>query len=575
MASLAAKLRRAALAAVLAVVLVALLAAATSLAASTGLSRQTAPGRVLLATSGTTTTTTTTTSSSPPRSAALPSGGTAVLEQSGSSLSVSEIDTDGAPVGTFGSGGVARLSAPAPTYRTLALLAESDGSLLLVGSGAASATATAALLVEHLTPTGTLDRTYGNGGVATVAITQSCATCAVAALAADGSLLLTGSTGTAANATNPLGLRWVIARLAPAGVLVASFGSKGILTLPGSGRAGVGVVALPGGSVLAEASGIAFGNPVTLMTRLTATGAPDPAFASGKPVTLPFSSGSALALAADGSITVEGSDQNAPNYPLFAHYTAGGRLDSAYGSQGVLDYGSQLDVSELLPRSGGGVLAVGSAPAKGGRSTPTLLELSAAGAALRAPQRLAPGFGGGDASASSTGAAATVPSLEQNGFVLSQLLPRPDGTYVAVGTVTLRKPAGGTRATLTSRLALAALSSSLRTLASFGARAARLRISARLEAQRASTALSRAHVSVAVSLSAAGLALVSIRSGTTLIAQTLVAAFHSGAQLAQVPLARGASSFLKGRTHVPVTITVQGRDLLATTATVRVSGTLP
>jgi hypothetical protein len=575
MASLAAKLRRAALAAVLAVVLVALVAAATSLAASTGLSRQTAPGRVLLATSGTTTTTTPTTSSSPPRSASLANGGTAMLEQSGSSLSVSEVDTDGVPVGTFGSGGgVARLSAPAPTYRTLALLAESDGSLLLVGSGAASPTATAALLVEHLTPAGTLDRTYGNGGVATVAITQSCATCAVAALAADGSLLLTGSTGTAANATNPVGLRWVIARLAPAGVLVASFGSKGILTLPGSGRAGVGVVALPGGSVLAEASGIAFGNPVTLMTRLTATGVPDPAFASGKPVTLPFSSGSALALAADGSITVEGSDQNAPNYPLFAHYTAGGRLDSAYGSQGVLDYGSQLDVSELLPRSGGGVLAVGSAPANGGRSTPTLLELSAAGAALRAPQRLAPGFGGGDTS-SSTGAAATVPSLDQTGFVLSQLLPRPDGTYLAVGTVTLRKPAGGNRATLTSRLALAALSSSLRTLASFGARAARLRISARLEAQRASTALSRAHVSVAVSLSAPGLALVSIRSGTTLIAQTLVAAFRSGAQLAQVPLARGAASFLKGRTHVPVTITVQGRDLLATTATARVSGTLP
>jgi len=565
MASLAAKLRRAALAAVLAVVLVALVAAATSLAASTGLSRQTAPGRVLLATSGTTTTTTPTTSSSPPRSASLANGGTAMLEQSGSSLSVSEVDTDGVPVGTFGSGGgVARLSAPAPTYRTLALLAESDGSLLLVGSGAASPTATAALLVEHLTPAGTLDRTYGNGGVATVAITQSCATCAVAALAADGSLLLTGSTGTAANATNPVGLRWVIARLAPAGVLVASFGSKGILTLPGSGRAGVGVVALPGGSVLAEASGIAFGKPVT----------PDPAFASGKPVTLPFSSGSALALAADGSITVEGSDQNAPNYPLFAHYTAGGRLDSAYGSQGVLDYGSQLDVSELLPRSGGGVLAVGSAPANGGRSTPTLLELSAAGAALRAPQRLAPGFGGGDTS-SSTGAAATVPSLDQTGFVLSQLLPRPDGTYLAVGTVTLRKPAGGNRATLTSRLALAALSSSLRTLASFGARAARLRISARLEAQRASTALSRAHVSVAVSLSAPGLALVSIRSGTTLIAQTLVAAFRSGAQLAQVPLARGAASFLKGRTHVPVTITVQGRDLLATTATARVSGTLP
>ena len=47
-----------------------------------------------------------------------------------------------------------------------------------------------------------------------------------------------GATGTAANAQNPLGRRWVIARLAPAGIPVASFGTKGILTLPGSGRGG-------------------------------------------------------------------------------------------------------------------------------------------------------------------------------------------------------------------------------------------------------------------------------------------------------------------------------------------------
>lgn len=574
MATLAAQLRRAALAAALAVALM-LLAAAVSLAASAGLSRQVAPGRELLATAGTSATTSaTSTTSTAPRAAALPNGDTAVLEQAGSSLRVSEVDTDGVPVGSFGAGGVARLSAPATGYRTLELLAEADGSLLLVGSGTSSATATAAMFVEHLTPRGTLDSTYGSGGVASVAITQSCGTCAVAALAADGSLLLTGASGIAANAANPLGLHWVIARLAPAGVLVTSFGTKGILTLAGSGRAGLSVLALPGGSILAEASGVTLGDPVTFLTRLTATGAEDSTFASGKPVTLPFSSGSVLALASDGSITVEGSDQNAPNYPLFAHYSAGGRLDTGYGSAGVLDYGSPLDVTELLPQSGGGVLAVAAAPT-GDRSTLTLLELSATGAVAHAAQRFAPTFGGGDASATPASTAAAVPSLGQDGLVLSQLLPRPDGSFLAVGTVTLRKPARGARATSISRLALAALSSSLRTLPSFGAHAARLRVGARLEPQRAATALSRGYVSVAVSLSAPGLALVSVRSGTTLIAQSLVGALNTSAQLVQVPLTRGASSFLRGRTQVPVTITLQGRDLLATTATVRVSGTLP
>ena len=83
------------------------------------------------------------------------------------------------------------------------------------------------LVVVGLSAGGALDPTFGDGGVAAPGLQSNCGFCSPAALAPDGSLVLTGNTGQV-----PPGVEqdpsvvpdfhWVAARLTPAGSLDAS-----------------------------------------------------------------------------------------------------------------------------------------------------------------------------------------------------------------------------------------------------------------------------------------------------------------------------------------------------------------
>ena len=191
---------------------------------------------------------------------ALPGGGVVLAGRDGAgAIVLAQLRPDGSLDPAFGAAGIAHVvpptSGPSTLARNLQVLRERDGRLLVV----ATATRSAAnendqLVVVGVSADGTLDATFGSGGVAAPGVQSSCLQCSPAALAPDGSIVLTGDTGQIPPgiAQHPgvvVDFHWVVARLTPTGRLDPRFGAQGIVTLPGTSGVGYASASLPGGAV--------------------------------------------------------------------------------------------------------------------------------------------------------------------------------------------------------------------------------------------------------------------------------------------------------------------------------------
>jgi uncharacterized delta-60 repeat protein len=224
----------------------------------------------------------------------------------------------------------------------------------------------------------------------------------VAALASDGSLVLTGFTGQT----------WVVARLTPAGTLDPSFGEGGIASVGGraSGRA---VSLFADGGVAA----LGYDGPEFLLTRLTPSGAADPAFHDGTPLPVLGSFYPPGLLArADGAIDVLVSG---PAKAELRRYTPTGERDGSFGKGGAVSAPGGAKPGTLLAAPDGTeLLTAVKQPQPGfGSAAVTVTRVGGDGAVLRRAE-VALLFGGGFASAFSTEGppVATVTSLEQTGY---------------------------------------------------------------------------------------------------------------------------------------------------------------
>ena len=109
---------------------------------------------------------------------------------------LAQLRADGALDRAFGTAGIADLLPPTLLSHVLQVLRERDGRLLVVAAAApAGANENDRLIVVGLSASGTLDGSFGSGGVAAPGVQSSCLQCSPAALAPDGSIVLTGNTG--------------------------------------------------------------------------------------------------------------------------------------------------------------------------------------------------------------------------------------------------------------------------------------------------------------------------------------------------------------------------------------------
>lgn len=185
---------------------------------------------------------------------------------------------------------------------------------------------------------GSLDPTFGQGGILHITDPQTLATTtAASAMQADGKTLLAGNSQTDAGAVGTL------ARLTASGGPDPTFGQGGLLTLsaPGYSKLQVGSLAVdPAGNILLAGRVISrHGVALAAVARLRADGSLDATFGDGGWAALAFGSQpsvNAIAVAPDGGILVGGSSVTKRTHEdlTVARLNGDGSVDGTFGKGG-------------------------------------------------------------------------------------------------------------------------------------------------------------------------------------------------------------------------------------------------
>ena len=502
---------------------------------------------------------------------ALPRGGVVLAGRDGAgAIVLAQLRADGSLDPAFGTAGIADLLPPTLLSHVLQVLRERDGRLLVVAAAdPAGANENDQLVVVGLSASGTLDASFGSGGVAAPGVQSSCLQCSPAALAPDGSIVLTGNTGQIPPgiAQHPgvvADFHWVVARLTPGGRLDPRFGAQGIVTLPGASGVGYASVALRDGAV--AVLGADLGGPK--LARLTPAGAVDPFFNHGEAIrlsrTVLFWFG--LRGRADGSVDALGSG---PDAAQLVRYTAMGDLDPEFGDGGVVRRVMALTLgdgpAELLRAPRGGDIVVGPFAPASTLETPVLraARVTTAGRIVGSVAHAPLVFGGGT---TTTGPMRGETSLRQNAFVPGHALARADGSLcsrappASSSTPTGVSPTPSPRPPWRRRRPHSPWTRP--SVARPGRRRSRF-------AWRPGGCTNP--IAVTARTSGPGLCLLRVRAGGRVVARSTIAVFAAGAQPLQ---ARLTTTGRRAPHGAPVTVTATFRDLVGAQASARAAGTL-
>jgi hypothetical protein len=166
-----------------------------------------------------------------------------------------------------------------------------------------------------------------------------------------------------------------------------------------------------------------------------------------------------------------------------------------------------------------------------------------------------------------------VPELAQNGFAAHSVVPRSDGSFLAVGGVGVVAPAGRGRGRSIVDFAAAALTADLTPVAAFGGPASRVRLKLSIPPQTAAAATARG-VAVTLDVSEAGLARVEVKASGHVIARGVSAIFGPGRSTVTVGLTASGRAMLTSQHGLGITATATARDLVAQGASASAMGTL-
>lgn len=284
---------------------------------------------------------------------------------------------------SFGSGGVVQ----GPTINGPlgagslghAVAIQPNGQIVVVGTSTTpDGSATTGIVVERFNTNGSLDTTFGSGGVVT-ALGAQLATGQGVAIQANGQILATGS----ANASGSDGVspRLAVIRLNTNGALDPGFGSGGVdvLDLGAYSVANAAAVQSNGSIVIvgSQSPGLQVQN--ALIARLTPTGALDPSFASGGAAATQYAIGAAssgfnaVAIQPNGSIVAAGAATNGNTgaQAIVARFTSAGAPDGTFGTGGVVRATSAVNnaVSGAVPGATGVAVAANGDIIAGGTSS--------------------------------------------------------------------------------------------------------------------------------------------------------------------------------------------------------------
>lgn len=263
-------------------------------------------------------------------------GGTALFGGS-TDFAMARYHTDGSLDTSFGTGGIVTTAiGPADLDDAYSLIVQPDGKILL-GGFARFAGQDDFAIVRYNT-NGSLDTSFGTAGIVTTAATASHDRGQSLILQPDGKILLGGSAD-----TGGFNFDFAIARYHANGSLDTSFGTGGIVTTAiGSGNdEGISLVLQPDGKIILGGYSDMAGNYDFSIARYNSNGSLDTSFNTTGIVTTPIGvSGDyaeTVALQPDGKILLGGNADIGANADfVFVRYNSNGSLDTSLNGTGIV-----------------------------------------------------------------------------------------------------------------------------------------------------------------------------------------------------------------------------------------------
>jgi uncharacterized delta-60 repeat protein len=276
-------------------------------------------------------------------------------------FALARYSADGALDPSFGTGGTVSTDIGGRPDNARALTQQADGKL--VAAGAADTDTGSDFALARYNSDGTLDPSFGTGGTVTTDIASNINEANALVRQADGKLVAAGF------AVGPAGSFDVaLVRYSPDGTLDQSFGTGGMVTTDiagGDDFARALAVQADGKLVAAGVARTQTGTSVVALARYSPDGTLDPSFGIGGTVTTGLDLAEALVVQADGKLVAAGVAGQ--DFGL-ARYNPDGTLDASFGTGGTVttDFAGDSDGAQALAVQADGKLVAAGGAGPGG-----------------------------------------------------------------------------------------------------------------------------------------------------------------------------------------------------------------
>src|SRR5262245_3793716 len=270
---------------------------------------------------------------------------------------------------TFGTGGKVTADFGGKESQAKALVIQADGKLIEAGS---VSNATTDVAIARFNSDGTLDSSFGAGGLVVTDLNGSDNSAAAVVLQADGRIVIAG---TARDASNNQSLDFALVRYNTDGSLDSSFGAGGKVITDVTGQADTAtcLAILPGARMLVGGqtfNATGGGAHDSVLVRYNSDGSLDTSFGNNGKVTTDvagFADGiNALAIQADGKAVAAGfadlaASEGIESFALL-RYNNDGTLDQSFGAAGKVTttFSGQDRAQAIAITAGGKIVAAGS-----------------------------------------------------------------------------------------------------------------------------------------------------------------------------------------------------------------------
>ena len=291
---------------------------------------------------------------------------------SGEDFVVTRYNTDGTLDNSFGSGGRVRTDFPGLAAVPSSVVIQPDGKIVVAGGAFPLFTFLGNFEVVRYNPNGSLDTSFGNGGIVTTNFPEGSYASSVA-LQADGKIIAAGTVFVDFIIGDQSDTDFALARYNQHGTLDASFGNGGLVSTDFFAMEddAFSVLIQPDGKIVAVGSA---NNPATYYdfaaVRYLSNGTIDTTFGVGGKVSTDFGDQNfdrahSAALQPDGRMVAAGfaisQNGGVQNFAV-ARYTSNGLLDTTFSRDGItqIDFGNCCQSAyQVLLQSDGKIITVG------------------------------------------------------------------------------------------------------------------------------------------------------------------------------------------------------------------------